>query len=541
MTKTALIVVTKPNKVLQFLPKIKNCIKNTLYILLLSENKLANTNTQIKKLGSGACFAPSIIQLYKDTLQLNLDVRILLSGVREPSVSKITTNKRVEVVYMDSLLNKNKRGYLSTLLTNKTLDCDFVSSNEMEDDDITRQNFQTESCKTYNNVVLGGTFDRLHTGHKILLSEAVLHCQKKITVGVTDLEMLKTKKLWELIEPTEVRIKNVLEFLQEIEPRLEYEVVPIKDMFGPTKDDPTFEMIVVSAETVGGSAKVNEVRLRNGLNQLEVHSVPLLPENYKDDEIEEDKVSSGNNRLRLLGTILQPPLKRPNLPVEPYIIGLTGGIASGKTAVSEYLQTLGAHVINADKLGHEVYQVGKPTYQNILTEFGEKVCRQDGSIDRSALGSIVFGDKHKLLKLNSIVWPAIRDLLNERITNFVQTHGKHNIIVFEAALLLQAKWDDYCHEVWTCIVPPEEAIDRITERDGLSEGQARQRLDSQMSNVEQVRAANVVFCTLWTKAYTRKQVDRAWIELQQRTPFSKAANIDDDKDKTATHIADEKS
>ncbi|XP_022196494.1 bifunctional coenzyme A synthase [Nilaparvata lugens] len=527
MTKTALIVVTRPHAVLQYLPKIKNCIKNNLYIFLLPENKLAMTSNQTRKLGSGARFAPSIIQLYKDTLQFNLDVRILLSGLRESLVPKIATSKRVEVVYMDSNLNKDKQGLLSTLITNKSLDCDFITTSEMEDDS-NRQNYQTtESLKVYNNVVLGGTFDRLHTGHKILLSEAVLHCQKKITVGVTDSEMLKTKKLWELIEPTEVRIKNVREFLQEIEPRLEYEVVSISDMYGPTKDDPTFEMIVVSAETVRGSAKVNEVRVQNGLNQLEVHSVPLLPENHKDDEIEEDKVSSGNNRLRLLGTILQPPLQRPNLSVKPYIIGLTGGIASGKTAVSEYLQTLGAHVINADKLGHEVYQVGKPAYQNILTEFGDSVCCDDGSINRSALGSIVFEDKDKLLKLNSIVWPAIRDLLNERIKHFVENHGTHNIIVFEAALLLQAKWDDCCHEVWTCIVPPEEAIERMAKRDGLSEERARQRLDSQMSNVEQVRAANVVFCTLWTKAYTRKQVDRAWIELQQRLPFTNTAQDDD--------------
>lgn len=96
--------------------------------------------------------------------------------------------------------------------------------------------------KTYQHVVMGGTFDRLHAGHKILLSAAVLRTEKSLTIGVTDGEMIHTKKLWELIEPCETRIQKLREFLVDIEPRLEYRIVPIRDPYGPTAYDPDLQV-----------------------------------------------------------------------------------------------------------------------------------------------------------------------------------------------------------------------------------------------------------------------------------------------------------
>lgn len=96
--------------------------------------------------------------------------------------------------------------------------------------------------RTYPHVVMGGTFDRLHVGHKILLSAAVLRSEKSLTIGVTDGEMIHTKKLWELIEPCETRIRKLREFLQDIEPRLDYRIVPIQDPYGPTAYDPNLQV-----------------------------------------------------------------------------------------------------------------------------------------------------------------------------------------------------------------------------------------------------------------------------------------------------------
>lgn len=97
--------------------------------------------------------------------------------------------------------------------------------------------------KTYPHVVMGGTFDRLHVGHKILLSAAILRSEKSLTIGVTDGKMIRTKKLWELIEPCETRIRKLREFLQDIEPRLEYRIVPIEDPYGPTAYDPDLQVL----------------------------------------------------------------------------------------------------------------------------------------------------------------------------------------------------------------------------------------------------------------------------------------------------------
>lgn len=110
----------------------------------------------------------------------------------------------------------------------------------------------------YKHTVLGGTFDRLHNAHKLLLSEAALRSSNKVTVGVTQENMLVTKTLWELVEDLDIRISSVRNFLTDICSDLTYDVVPISDPFGPAIVDPTMEMIVVSQETLKGGQKVNE-------------------------------------------------------------------------------------------------------------------------------------------------------------------------------------------------------------------------------------------------------------------------------------------
>lgn len=113
--------------------------------------------------------------------------------------------------------------------------------------------------------------------------------------------------MWELIEPCSIRILNLKDFLEDIDRTITYEVTAINDMYGPTKYDSTFEMIVVSEETKRGGDKVNEMREKNNLNKLDIHVVKLInDENHKKHE--ESKVSSSNQRIRLLGTKLKAPV-----------------------------------------------------------------------------------------------------------------------------------------------------------------------------------------------------------------------------------------
>lgn len=129
--------------------------------------------------------------------------------------------------------------------------------------------------------------------------------------------------MWELIEPIDKRVRAVDEFLNDINSELARNVLPIGDLYGPTKDDPTMDVIVVSAETTRGAQKINELRQNKDLKPLEVVVIDLIDESNPLPN-EETKVSSSTCRIRCLGTLLKPVVKNSNIPDKPYIIGLTG-------------------------------------------------------------------------------------------------------------------------------------------------------------------------------------------------------------------------
>jgi phosphopantetheine adenylyltransferase / dephospho-CoA kinase len=195
--------------------------------------------------------------------------------------------------------------------------------------------------------------------------------------------------------PVTQRIQEVTDFLNDIDSTLQYEVVPIQDPFGPTATDPNMDLIVVSTETLRGGQKVNELRTKNNLNQLEIYSIDLV-EFKPMSEVLETKVSSSNKRMDMLGTRLRLPDARPNLPNDPYIIGLMGGIASGKSSMAERFEKLGANIIDCDKLAHQLYEPGEDCFNAIQNYFGSQIIGSDGRIDRKVLGSIVFADKVKV-------------------------------------------------------------------------------------------------------------------------------------------------
>lgn len=182
--------------------------------------------------------------------------------------------------------------------------------------------------------------------------------------------------------------------------------------------------------------------------------------------------------------------------------------------MTKRLSAMGAKVIDCDKLAHELYEPGAICYEPIVQHFGPEVVGADGRIDRRALGQLVFSAPEQLQALNGIVWPRLEDAVKMRVREACDREG-FQVVVIEAAILLQAGWQRNCHEIWSMIIPREEAIKRIVERNGLSEEATAQRIDSQMSNREIVQHSNVVFSSLWSHEYTLKQAEKAWQELQQ--------------------------
>ncbi|CAH1954558.1 unnamed protein product [Acanthoscelides obtectus] len=322
--------------------------------------------------------------------------------------------------------------------------------------------------------------------------------------------MIKSKLLWEFIEGVDVRIKNVTEFLNDICPELEYRVAKIHDPFGPAVVDDTMQLLVISQETIQGGMKINEIRKANDLPELHLLPLQLIDEPNPGPN-EEKKISSSNTRIRMLGTVIHPIIPNTKIPRSPYIIGLTGGIASGKSGVAKHLTDLGAHVIYCDDIGHEVYKAGKPCFDALLVYFGKRIIADNGEVNRKILGEIVFSDKKELDKLNSIVWPHIL----EEVENIINNTDK-KVVVVEAAVMLMAGWQNRCHEVWTTVVPRKEVISRLVNRNGLTEEQAVARVEAQPPSTFFVEHANVVFCPYWEVDYTRQQVLKAWELLQGR-------------------------
>nr|XP_020020722.1 bifunctional coenzyme A synthase isoform X2 [Castor canadensis] len=372
-----------------------------------------------------------------------------------------------------------------------------------------------QPVRGYHRGAVGGTFDRLHNAHKVLLSVACVLAQEQLVVGVADKDLLKSKLLPELLQPYTERVEHLSEFLVDIKPSLAFDIIPLLDPYGPAGSDPSLEFLVVSEETYRGGMAVNRFRLENSLEELALYQIQLLKdENHKENE--EDKVSSSTFRQRILGNLLRPPNKRPELPSGLYVLGLTGISGSGKSSVAQRLKGLGAFVIDSDHLGHRAYAPGGPAYQPVVEAFGTDILHKDGIINRKILGSRVFGNKKQLKILTDIMWPVIAKLAREEL-DLAVAKGK-NVCVIDAAMLLEAGWQNMVHEVWTVVIPETEAVRRIVERDGLSEAAARSRLQSQMSGQQLVDQSHVVLSTLCEPHITQGQVEKAWNLLQKRIP-----------------------
>ncbi len=197
-----------------------------------------------------------------------------------------------------------------------------------------------------------------------------------------------------------------------------------------------------------------------------------------------------------------------------HVIGLTGGIASGKSTVTRFFRDRAIPVIDADLLGHRTYEPGTGTFDAVVRTFGADLVAPDGTIDRKVLGGKVFGKPEELKKLTDIVWPGIRRLASQELAE-LETAG-NTLAVLEAAVLFEAGWEDLCDEIWVVVVEPHLAVERLASRNGLDADAARARISSQLSNAERTAKADVVIENNSSLDALEGRISEAWDELEKR-------------------------
>ena len=197
-----------------------------------------------------------------------------------------------------------------------------------------------------------------------------------------------------------------------------------------------------------------------------------------------------------------------------FVIGLTGGIASGKSTVTQFFKDREVPVLDADILGHRTYDPGTETFAAVVKAFGDDLVAPDGSINRQVLGGKVFGKPDELKRLTDIVWPGIRKLASAALSELEA--GGTRVAVLEAAVMFEAGWEDMVDEVWVVTVEPDEAVRRLASRNGLDEAAARARINSQLSNAERVAKSNIVIENNADLAALQASIAGEWEKLQGR-------------------------
>jgi len=186
------------------------------------------------------------------------------------------------------------------------------------------------------------------------------------------------------------------------------------------------------------------------------------------------------------------------------IIGLTGGIASGKSTVAKMLRELAIPVIDADEIAREVVQIGEDAYLQIVEQFGEGILQEDKNIDRLKLGSIVFNDEAKRKLLNSIVHPAIRQRMMQKKEEYVSV-GEQTVVL-DIPLLFESNLTHLVHKTIVVYVDDQIQLERLMERNGFSKEEAEVRIRAQMPLKEKVKKADAVIDNNGSLAQTKAQL-----------------------------------
>lgn len=208
-------------------------------------------------------------------------------------------------------------------------------------------------------------------------------------------------------------------------------------------------------------------------------------------------------------------MKHPGI----FLIGLTGGIACGKSTVLAMLAALGARTIDADRVTHRLQQPGTPVYRAIVEAFGPHILSTPGgAIDRRKLGDIVFNDLAALKRLEAIVHPAVRAEIRQFLTEVANAGGyatrlrpvERPVVVIDAIKLIESGWADECDQVWVVTCSPEQQIERLMTTRGMSLAEAQARIAAQPPQESRLSRADVIIDNSGSQANTRAQVEAAW-------------------------------
>ena len=194
--------------------------------------------------------------------------------------------------------------------------------------------------------------------------------------------------------------------------------------------------------------------------------------------------------------------------------GLTGGVASGKSTVARYFQDLGAHIIDADRIGHEAIEPGRAAYREIINHFGKEILDPNGCIDRKKLGPMVFAEPHQLRALNAIVHPRII----ARTEELAAKHQRQNpqaVVMVDAALIFESRIGGSLNKVIVAWCRPEQQVERLMAKAGVSREEAERRIQAQMPVEEKRRRADYLIDCSGSMEETRRQAAAIYVELRR--------------------------
>jgi len=195
-------------------------------------------------------------------------------------------------------------------------------------------------------------------------------------------------------------------------------------------------------------------------------------------------------------------------------IGLTGGVASGKSTAARMFEGLGAKIIDADRIGHELLGSSLSAYQEIVHRFGDEILDSSGEIDRAQLGALVFADPRKLEELNAIVHPKIIERVEQLAEKLAAQHPQ-DVILVDAALIFEARIGGHFRKVIVAWCRPEQQIERLMAKTGISRKAAEQRIASQMPADEKRRRADFLIDCSGSLEETRAQVEKLYPTLSR--------------------------
>ena len=200
-----------------------------------------------------------------------------------------------------------------------------------------------------------------------------------------------------------------------------------------------------------------------------------------------------------------------------FILGLTGGISSGKSAVSQCFKEKGIPVVDADAIAREVVKPRTPGLSKIIAHFGSSILTEERKLDRKKLGEIIFNDDNEREILDNILRQEIELKMNEKLEKLKREH--HELIIMDIPLLFEANYESKCDEIMTVFVSQKTQLSRLMLRDSISEEQALARINSQMPIVDKALLSDVIIDNEGTIENTKLQVDR-WLDIFKETRFS---------------------